>query len=262
MSAVAVHHAVHAAVCDRVEPWEYGTVVFATRHPTYRILNVVRVEDAAEGLEAPELAAAADRLQDGLTHRAVEVEDEAAGARLRPGFDALGWETERLVWMGLEGPAHGAPAAVEISEVTYPRTRPLRAAWFAEEPSSDDDGGDAFFDEVDEVAAGRGARALLAWGPAGEPVGFVTFAPVDGAAVVDEAWVDPRHRGVGIGGALVSAAVAAVGAPRTWIVADDEGDPKRLYERLGFTPTWRQHSFVRLPHSTRRPPAKSDASRT
>jgi GNAT superfamily N-acetyltransferase len=246
-AAIAFHHAVHAAVCDRIEPWEHGTVVFATRHPTYRIYNVVRVEDRGGGLDAPALAAIADRLQDGLTHRAVEVEDEAAGARLRPGFDALGWDTEREVWMELEGPARAGAAAVEVAEVPFPRTRDLRAAWFAEEPGGDDDGGDAFFDEVDEVAAQRGARALLAWGAAGEPAGYVTFTVAGGAASVDEAYVERRHRGAGVGGALVAAAVAAAGAARTWIVADDEGDPKRLYERLGFRPVWRQHSFVRHP---------------
>jgi GNAT superfamily N-acetyltransferase len=254
-AAIAYHHALHATVCDRIEPWEHGTVVFATRYPTYRVYNVVRVEDGAEGLDAAGLAAVADRLQDGLTHRAVEVEDEAAGARLRPGFDALGWETERDVWMELEGPAPAASAPVEISEVPFPQTRALRAAWFGEEPSADDDGGDAFFDEVDEVAAQRGTRALLAWDGAGRPAGYVTFRVAGDAASIDEAYVERRHRGAGIGGALVSAAVAAGGAARTWIVADDERDAKRLYERLGFRPVWRQHSFVLLPHSVRRPPA-------
>jgi GNAT superfamily N-acetyltransferase len=182
-----------------------------------------------------------------LTHRAVEIEDEAAGARLRPGFDALGWETEREVWMELEGSARSGATPVEVSEVPFPRTRGLRAAWFEEEPSGDDGPGDPFFDEIEEVAAQRGARALLAWDGTGEPAGYVTFMVAGDAASVDEAYVSRRHRGVGIGGALVAAAVAAAGAARTWIVADDEGEPKRLYERLGFRPVWRQHSFVRLP---------------
>jgi GNAT superfamily N-acetyltransferase len=255
--AIAYHHASHAAVCDRVEPWEHGTVVFATRHPTFRIYNVVRVEDGAEGLEATTLAAAADRLQAGLTHRAVEVEDEAAGVRLRAGFDALGWETERDVWMELEGPARdgGGVAPLEVAEVPFPRVRALRAAWWSEEPGAEDDGGEAFFDEIDQVAARRGARALMAFDGAGEPAGYVTFAMAGDAASVDEAYVVPRHRGAGVGGALVACAVAAAAAARTWIVADDEGAPKRLYARLGFEPVWRQHSFVRMPHSTRRPPA-------
>ena len=45
----------------------------------------------------------------------------------------------------------------------------------------------------------------------------------------------------------MSAAVAAAGVPATFIVADDEGDPKRLYRRLGFEPVWIQHQFTRRP---------------
>ena len=40
------------------------------------------------------------------------------------------------------------------------------------------------------------------------------------------------------------------GASETFIVADDEGDPKRLYQRLGFRPVWIQHEFTRRPSAT------------
>jgi GNAT superfamily N-acetyltransferase len=62
-------------------------------------------------------------------------------------------------------------------------------------------------------------------------------------------YVAPELRGHRTGGALVAAAARAAGAPETFIVADDEGDPKRLYRRLGFRPVWIQYEF------TRRPPA-------
>jgi hypothetical protein len=35
---------VQAAVCDVFDPWDAGTVVRATRYPTYFDLNLVRVE--------------------------------------------------------------------------------------------------------------------------------------------------------------------------------------------------------------------------
>ena len=57
----------------------------------------------------------------------------------------------------------------------------------------------------------------------------------------------PALRGRGIGGALVAAAARAGGASETFIVADDEGDPKRLYQRLGFRPVWIQYEFTRRP---------------
>src|SRR4051812_49369609 len=53
-------HAAQAAVCDVIEPWEHGTVVRATRHPTYWDYNVVRVEDDVD-ITAEELVRVADR---------------------------------------------------------------------------------------------------------------------------------------------------------------------------------------------------------
>src|ERR671923_220668 len=78
---------------------------------SYEDVDLRAEDDAAIAAEleqeaarkADEVAHAADVLQGDLEHRQVEVEAEAAGARLRPGFQGLGWATERLVWMLLEG---------------------------------------------------------------------------------------------------------------------------------------------------------------
>ena len=75
----------------------------------------------------------------------------------------------------------------------------------------------------------------------------MAFSVLRDAAEVEQVYVVPRRRGHGTGAALVRAAVAAAGAPATWIVADDEGDAKRLYERLGFATAWIQHVFTRAP---------------
>ena len=48
-------------------------------------------------------------------------------------------------------------------------------------------------------------------------------------------------------GSLVTAAARAAGGAATWIIADDEGDSKRLYQRLGFREVWIQHVFTRRP---------------
>ena len=60
-------------------------------------------------------------------------------------------------------------------------------------------------------------------------------------------YVTESERGRGTGGALVTAATRAAGAQETFIVADDDGDSKRLYERLGFEQVWIQHVFTRRP---------------
>jgi GNAT superfamily N-acetyltransferase len=246
--AIALRHARQAGICDRSVPWEHGTAVFATDVPNFYDYNEVRLEGPDPGITLDALVAAADRLLAGLAHRQVEVEDVAAGERLRPGFEALGWNAERLVWMELEGTAHGARAPVDITEVPLDRTRPLREAWFTtsdwmSEPAS----ARAFMALEERVAARAGTRALIAWSPGGEALGYVTFSVTHGTSEVEQAYVDPRHRGGGIGGALVAAAVDAAAAPTACIAADDEQDAKRLYERLGFAPVWIQHQFTRRP---------------
>jgi len=251
--ARAHRHAVHATICDRTVPWEHGTAVFATDLRTFFAYNSVRVEDAAHGVTAQELATTADRIQAGLAHRQVEVDDERAGERLRPGFESLGWHVDRHAWMELEGAAHGASQRVEVVEVPFRETRALRETWFATSPWFDNAAAVRRFLAVEERAAQRrGTRALLARGAGGEAVGFAALSVTAGSAEVEQVEVVEGRRGEGIGAALVRAAVEAAGAPRTWIVADDEGDAKRLYARLGFVPAWVQHVFTRAPALRRR----------
>jgi GNAT superfamily N-acetyltransferase len=130
-------------------------------------------------------------LQGDLAHRQVEVEDEAAGARLRPGFEALG--------------------------------------------------------RADTLAALRASRALIVRDEAGTPVGFASFGARRDEAEIEPVYVTESCGSRGIGGALVTAAARLAGGDSTWIIADDEGDSKRLYERLGFRPAWLQHVFTRRP---------------
>jgi ribosomal protein S18 acetylase RimI-like enzyme len=243
--AIAYRHAHQAAICDRSVPWAHGTAVFAGDLAAFYDYNEVRLEGSDLGIALDALVTEADRLQAGLGHRRLSVEDVAAGEHLRPGFEALGWKAERLVWMELAGPAHGTPVAVEITDVPIERTRPLRETWFvASGWMTTPEAARRFMVLEERVAAHTGSRALMAWGAAGEAIGYLTFSVAAGTAEIEQAYVDPQRRGGGIGGALVSAAVAAAGTPTTFIVADDEEDAKRLYERLGFAPVWIQHQFT------------------
>ena len=186
----------------------------------------------------------ADELQREQRHRRLDVEDPETGARLRPGFDELGWVTERLVWLALREPAPGP----DFEEVPVAATRELRLAWARggpwELPEAELER-QAGAEEA--VARLRGTRALIARDEQGAPSGFVLFAAGDGSAEVEQAYVTPALRGRGTGGALVTAAARAGGGAETFIVADDEGDAKRLYLRLGFEPVWIQHQFTRRP---------------
>jgi GNAT superfamily N-acetyltransferase len=246
--AIAWRHATHEVVCDVVERWEYGTMIRCTRLPDFYVYNGLRVEGPVPALGVNTLVHAADVLLGDLDHRHVEIEEEADGARLRPGLEALGWTAERLVWMARTGAPGPAVRPPRVDEVTFAATRPLRLEWARGDWWAGSDESLQRFAAVEEHAAAvLGSRALLARDRAGTAIGYAVFVARGGGAEVEQVYVTATLRRRGVGGALVAAAVRAAGADETYIVADDEGSPKRLYERLGFEPVWRQHVFRRRP---------------
>jgi ribosomal protein S18 acetylase RimI-like enzyme len=235
--AIAWRHAQDALACDASEPWAHGTVLRTPSAPDYWDVNMVRVEHA--GLTAPELEAASDRLLAGSRHRKLEVEDEATGAAAQPYFAAKGWIADRNAMMRREGP--GAVHA-DIVEVPLAATRDLDIEWVSE--YDDVESVKRFAAQREPILARRGMRAFAI-----PDVGFTLLAVGDEAAEIDALYVTPSARGHGIGARLIETALAAGGRDVAWIVADDEGRARELYERLGFETVWRPHSFVRRPLS-------------
>jgi hypothetical protein len=113
--ARAWHHAAHAAICDVLEPWAHGTVVRATRYPQFWDYNAVRVEEDP-GLSVEELAAFADEALAEVAHRRIDFEQVEPAEPLRRQFAALGWLTQRLVWMHHEAAPPPRPA-IDVQEV-------------------------------------------------------------------------------------------------------------------------------------------------
>jgi GNAT superfamily N-acetyltransferase len=236
-------HAAHAAVCDVLEPWEHGTVVRATRFPSYFDFNAVRVEDDAQ-LSLDALVSFADEALSGLAHRRVDFEVVAAAEPLRAGFEALGWKATRLVWMRHAGTTPpGTGMAVE--EVPYDAVRDLRDAWHQEDFPGHDPA--THFADAREVALRRNAQVLAVLDD-GAPVAFAQLEREGEAAEIAQVYVRPEYRGSGRGTAITRAAIDAAGdVSDLWIVADDEDRPKQLYARLGFRPAWTAIEFLRLP---------------
>jgi ribosomal protein S18 acetylase RimI-like enzyme len=236
-------HAAQEAVCDVAEPWAHGTVLRASRYPSYWDYNTVRVEEDP-GLSVEELVAFADEALAGLDHRRVDFERSDAAEPLRQGFEARGWLTERLVWMRHEAAAP-APPDIPVEEVPYDDVEDLRAAWHAEDFPEHDLGG--HLAEAREVAHRHSVR-VLAVREAGEPVAFAQLEHDGRSAEIGQVYVHPEHRGRGLGTAMTCAAIDAAGeAEDLWIVADDAGRPKELYSRLGFRPVWTAVETLRLP---------------
>jgi ribosomal protein S18 acetylase RimI-like enzyme len=234
--AIAWRHAQDALACDALEPWAHGTVLRTPSSPDYWDVNAVRVE--AAGLSPEALEAAGDALLAGLRHRKLDIEDEQTGAAAQPYFAAKGWMAERLAMMRRErrGVTHA-----DVVEVSLAETRALRVEWFTahadEIPEQE-----AFAKLQEPIAARRGMRAFVVAGK-----GFAWLAAADDGAEIDSLFVTPRARGEGVGARLVETALAAGGREVAWIVADDEGRARPLYERLGFVTVWRPYNFVQRP---------------
>jgi len=237
------HHQRQARFCDVVEPWAHGSLLRATRLPDYWDFNLVRVEDEP-GLAAAELVAVADEALAGRAHRRIDFDRIEAAEPLRAEFEALGWRALRLLYMRHEEPASAAPD-LAVEEVAYDAVDPLRRRWHEEDFPGRDPGG--FHEQARAVALARGARVLAVRG-GGEAIAFAQLERVGDAAEVGQVYVDPDHRGAGLGTALTRAAIGSIGGVSDlWIAADDEDRPKRLYERLGFRPAWTSMELTRLP---------------
>ena len=237
------HHATHAAVCDVIDPWAHGTVVRATRYPSYYDYNVVRVEEDLE-LDVDDLAAFADEALAGLEHRRVDFDVIDAAEQRRPGFEALGWKSLRLVWMRHEAPLAPRPE-LRVEEVPYDDVHHLRVSWHQEEMPGIDPSD--YLVSAREVAMRRNA-IVLAVVEDGTPTAYAQLERNGAAAEITQVYVHPARRGGGRGTAMTRAAIESGGdLEDLWICADDEDRAKDLYARLGFRPVWKSMEFVRLP---------------
>ncbi len=234
------------AICDVQEPWEHGMVLRARSHPTYYSFNLVRVEEEP-AMDAAELAALADSALAGLKHRRIDFEQiEPAQAR-RAEFERMGWKATALVWMHHTNPgAVEAGEGFEVEEAPYEAADALRLAWNMEDYE------DYAFDEsfragAQEVAEARDVRVLVVR-DGGAPVAFAQIERSGEQAEITQVYVHPDQRGGGRGTAMTRAAIrAAADVGDLWIIADDEDRPKRLYERLGFSPVCRTMELTWLP---------------
>ena len=240
-------HEVQAAVCDVCDPWEFGTVLRTTRYPSFFDFNLVRVE-RDPGMSVEAVVAFADEALADHAHRRIDFEVSHVADPLRPAFAPYGYASERLVWMLHETARPGISGGVTVEEVPYDLVRPLRVGWFAEDfPQA------MLGDHLTEARAVHhlfGARIFAAM-DGEDPVGYTQLERLGRSAEITQVYVHPDHRGRGIGTALTATAIDAAGdVDELWIVGDDEGRPKRLYARLGFSPVWTMVELLRLPSPT------------
>jgi GNAT superfamily N-acetyltransferase len=241
--ALAFMRAGLAATADAVRPIDTGIVVSTPSLPAVWAVNQVRV---AEALTFDELVDLADQQLAGSEYRQVAVEHQATGPQLENAFRAARWKVERDVVMVLSGPADRRADTSVVDDAGEDEMLALMRRWYEhDEPTTT---------EVEQlVEFGRrearrlGDRLLGVRSGDGRLVAITKLRSDGLTAQVEDVYTVPEARGRGFARALISRAVE-LGRDgehdMTFIVADDEGWPKLLYERLGFRPVghlWHFH---------------------
>lgn len=230
------------AVCDVLQPWEYGLFARSRRYPRYFVFNVVLVQQELP-LGAEELIAIADEHLAGLEHRCVEFVSAEHGLALRAEFGRRGWRTALHLRMRHEGPRPRLDTDAHVEELPYEAAHELRLRWHQED-FPDVDARDHFADAA-ELSRLRDAR-VLAVTRGGRPVAFAQLERRGDGAEISDVYVHPDHRGQGIGTALTRAAILHAPDVRDlWIQADADDRPQHLYARLGFRTVTRELKFLR-----------------
>jgi GNAT superfamily N-acetyltransferase len=237
--ALGFLHWFEEACAGRIEPFEYGRGFFRDELPNVWDLNFLRVERGEPN--ADELVAAADGLMATLDHRRVIVDDPVLAGRLEAEFPVSGWTVERHLLMEHRRPPEAGRSTAAAGEASVGEVAQFSA-------------------EVDRRRGFTlGKRAVVqAAVPTRYFAGYADGVPVSccelysrgGVGQVEDVVTLEEHRGLGLASAAVLAAVdASLGAGNTltFLLADADDWPYRLYERLGFETTGRRWLFQRLP---------------
>ena len=233
---------------ERLEPTPYGPVVVHTRLNRVHDLNFLRAENPGDAT-ATELAAEAERVQGaaGISHRRVNIRDEEQRRRLEPEFVQLGWQPERFVVM-VQRRGPDRPAEHEVREVDEPVVRPLWAKAIRHEPHGKDD---RLVQQILEHLRGLSEAMpthLFAAEVDGKLAAHTALYSEGGVGQVENVITLPDYRRRGLARSLVLQAVAeshAAGNDLTFLVADANDWPQRLYEKLGFETVGRYARFLK-----------------
>jgi len=246
--AFALMDRLDALTAERLAPTPYGPVVVHSRLNRVHDLNFLRAEEPGDAT-AEELAAEAERIQAGagIAHRRVNLRDQAQWERLEPQFVRLGWKPEHFVLMVLRGEPD-RPAEHEVLEVDEPRMRPLWTEAIRAEPHGKDETLVQQILEHRRGVSGAMRTRLFAAEVDGQLVAHTELYSYDGVGQVENVVTLETYRGRGLARALVLHAIAksrAAGNNLTFLVADADDWPQRLYERLGFETVGRYARYLK-----------------
>lgn len=228
--------------------------VFDADWPVSHTSNrVVVTADLPAEVGADEVLAFVDEAFAGraLTHRKVDVLDDAVGQRLTPGLLAAGYEPSPVLVMAAVSTPSPGSGVIVVEVVEEPELAVLvESGWQLEAPD--------FTAETVRQLVGRRAAAPRAADvtrlavrdvATGRLVSKADLLLRGAVAEIDDVLTLPDHRGRGYGSALVLEAVdraRRAGCDLVYLEAAEDDWPKDLYVRLGFETVGRIHEFSRL----------------
>jgi ribosomal protein S18 acetylase RimI-like enzyme len=245
--AISFMRRIDERASEEVVPFPRGKTLINRRLERVHDANYVLAQ-RLDGATADELIAEAERIQGplGLSHRRVNVDDQAAAPRLAPEFERRGYIAEEFVIMAVARAA-GRPVNIErVTKVTWGQLREARRLRRLAEPWGAPH-------VVDQILAREELTATL--------VPTTYFGIVEDDLVVsscelrtegDLAQIETvetlaKYRNRGYARAVVTAAVqAAHDRALTFLVADKDDWPQDLYRRLGFETVGIESRFLRL----------------
>ena len=245
--AFALMDVIDERTAERLEPTPYGPVIVHTRLARVHDLNFLRAEEPGDAT-AEELAAEAERVQGaaGIGHRRVNVRGEEQRERLEPQFVERGWEPQRFVLM-VQRREPDRPAEHEVREVDEPTLRPLWAEGISSQPWASEPLVQQILEHRRDVGKAIPTR-LFAAEADGRLAAHAELYSEGGVGQVENVLTLPDYRGRGLARSLVLHAVAeshAAGNDFTFLVADADDWPQRLYEKLGFETVGRYARFLK-----------------
>jgi GNAT superfamily N-acetyltransferase len=235
---------------EREVPFRFGTAYLHSELPRVWSRNYLVADRDVDQTSVELLAAESERIlgEAGLRHRKVELYDEDVGARLEPGFRALGWDVHCDVLM-VARREPDRPADLSLAgEVSIDELEPVWAEGIRSEPYGTDE------EVVRQLVASK--RIVVA----SRDTKFFA-ARIDGVigsycdlysngstGQIEAVMTLEQFRNRGLARATVLRALAAsreAGHDLTFLMADRDDWPKELYRKLGFDEIGRVYEFVR-----------------
>lgn len=225
---------------DRIEPVEGGFACLTPSLPLVWSWNYVMFE--REGMEARRMAEICDEALSaaGLDHRILSAPTPEDGERLAADFEALGWEVESNALMVLRSepdrpPEPGVDVRLESQPVALRRQLMEEDDFLRRQPRHRE-----LVDQLIEFERRQnpavGDRWFVAYAD-GSPASTARLLSRDGIGQVEDVatLASARNRGLARAAILAAAATSREeGDELTFIVADANDWPEKLYGRLGF----------------------------